>query len=45
MDFSQLEGVSVQEWLDGNVNNSNDSEIIRALIRSTLMVTILIFRV
>ena len=33
MDFTQLEGVSVQEWLDKNVHDSNDSEIIRALIR------------
>ena len=33
MDFSQLEGMSVQEWLDKNVHDSNDSEIIKALIR------------
>ena len=33
MDFSQLEGISVQEWLDKNVHDSNDSEIIKALIR------------
>ena len=33
IDFSQLESMSVQEWLDKNIHNSNDSEIIKALIR------------
>ncbi len=33
IDFSQLESVSVQEWLDKNVHDSNDSEIIKAFIR------------
>ncbi len=33
MDFSQLESTSVQEWLNKNVHDSNDSEIIKALIR------------
>ena len=33
MDFSQLEIPTVQEWLDKNIHDSNDSEIIKALIR------------
>ncbi len=33
IDFSQLEGTTVQEWLDKNIRDSNDSEIIKALIR------------
>ena len=33
MDFSQLESMSVQEWLNKNVHDSNDSEIIKAFIR------------
>jgi phytoene dehydrogenase-like protein len=28
MDFSQLEGVTVQEWLDKNIHDTNDVEII-----------------
>jgi phytoene dehydrogenase-like protein len=33
IDFSQLESTTVQEWLDKNVHDSNDSEIIKAFIR------------
>jgi phytoene dehydrogenase-like protein len=33
MDFSQLEGVTVQEWLDKNIHNTNDAEIIKAILR------------
>ena len=32
MDFSQLETMSILEWLDKNVHDSNDSEIIKAFI-------------
>jgi phytoene dehydrogenase-like protein len=33
MDFSQLEGVTVQEWLDKNFHDTNDAEIIKAILR------------
>ena len=33
MDFSQLEGVTVQEWLDKNTHDINDAEIIKAILR------------
>ncbi|HXW12206.1 MAG TPA: NAD(P)/FAD-dependent oxidoreductase [Nitrososphaeraceae archaeon] len=33
MDFSQLDGVTVQEWLDKNFHNTNDAEIIKAILR------------
>ena len=33
MDFSQLEGVTVQEWLDKNIHDTNDAEIIKAILR------------
>ena len=33
MDFSQLEGVTVQEWLDKNIHDINDAEIIKAILR------------
>ena len=33
IDFSQLERTTVQEWLDKNIHDSNDSEVIKALIR------------
>src|ERR687898_3515392 len=33
IDFSQLEGVTVQEWLDKNIHNTNDAEIIKAILR------------
>lgn len=33
IDFSQLETTTVQEWLDQNIHDSNDAEIIKALVR------------
>jgi phytoene dehydrogenase-like protein len=33
MDFSQLEGVTVQEWLDKNIHDINDAELIKAILR------------
>src|SRR5918995_2595086 len=33
MDFSQLEGVTVKEWLDKNFHDTNDAEIIKAILR------------
>src|ERR671911_73851 len=33
LDFSQLEGVTVQEWLDKNIHDINDAEIIKAILR------------
>ena len=33
MDFSQLEGITVQEWLDKNIHDINDAEIIKAILR------------
>ena len=33
MEFSQLEGVTVQEWLDKNIHDINDAEIIKAILR------------
>ena len=33
MDFLQLEGVTVQEWLDKNIHDTNDAEIIKAILR------------
>ena len=33
MDFSQLEGVTVKEWLDKNFHDINDAEIIKAILR------------
>jgi phytoene dehydrogenase-like protein len=33
VDFSQLEGVTVQEWLDKNIHDINDAEIIKAILR------------
>jgi phytoene dehydrogenase-like protein len=33
MDFSQLEGVTVQEWLDKNIHDVNDAEIIKTILR------------
>jgi phytoene dehydrogenase-like protein len=33
IDFSQLESTTVQEWLDKNIHDSNDSEIIKAILR------------
>jgi phytoene dehydrogenase-like protein len=33
MDFSQLEGVTVQEWLDKNIHDINDAEITKAILR------------
>src|ERR671919_1398421 len=33
MDFSQLEGITVKEWLDKNFHDTNDAEIIKAILR------------
>ena len=33
MDFSQLESVTEQEWLDKNIHDINDTEIIKTIIR------------
>jgi phytoene dehydrogenase-like protein len=33
IDFSQLESVTVQEWLDKNVHDINDAEIIKTICR------------
>ncbi len=33
MDFSQLERVTEQEWLDKNIHDINDAEIIKTIIR------------
>jgi len=33
MDFSQLEGVTVKEWLDKNFHDTNNAEIIKAILR------------
>jgi phytoene dehydrogenase-like protein len=33
IDFSQLEGVTVQEWLDKNIHDINDAEIIKTILR------------
>ncbi len=33
MDFSHLEGVTVQEWLDKNIHDTNEAEIIKAILR------------
>ncbi len=33
LDFSQLEGVTVHEWLDKNIHDINDAEIIKAILR------------
>ena len=33
IDFSQLESVTEQEWLDKNIHDSNDSEIIKTIFR------------
>jgi len=33
IDFSQLEGVTVQEWLDKNIHDTNGAEIIKAILR------------
>jgi phytoene dehydrogenase-like protein len=33
MDFSQLESVTEQEWLDKNIHNINDAEIIKTIVR------------
>ena len=33
IDFSQLEGVSVQEWLDKNIHDANVAEIIKTILR------------
>jgi phytoene dehydrogenase-like protein len=33
MDFSQLEGVTVEEWLEKNFQDTNDAEIIKAILR------------
>jgi phytoene dehydrogenase-like protein len=33
MDFSQLESVTEQEWLDKNIDDINDAEIIKTIIR------------
>jgi phytoene dehydrogenase-like protein len=33
MDFSQLEGITVKEWLDKNFHDANDAEIIKAILR------------
>ncbi|MGC2571202.1 MAG: FAD-dependent oxidoreductase [Candidatus Nitrosopolaris sp.] len=35
IDFSQLESVTVQEWLDKNIDDINDAEIIKTLFRLT----------
>src|ERR671930_214793 len=33
IDFSQLESVTVQEWLDKNIHDINDAEIIKTILR------------
>jgi len=33
IDFSQLEGVTVQEWLDKNIHDANVAEIIKSILR------------
>jgi phytoene dehydrogenase-like protein len=33
IDFSQLEGVTVQEWLDKNIDDANLGEIIKTILR------------
>jgi phytoene dehydrogenase-like protein len=33
IDFSQLESVTEQEWLDKNIHDKNDAEIIKTIIR------------
>jgi phytoene dehydrogenase-like protein len=33
IDFSQLEGVTEQEWLDKNIHDVNDAEIIKTIFR------------
>jgi phytoene dehydrogenase-like protein len=33
MDFSQLESVTEQEWLDKNIHDINDAEIIKTILR------------
>lgn len=33
MDFSQLDGVTEQEWLNNNIHDKNDAEIIKTIIR------------
>jgi phytoene dehydrogenase-like protein len=33
IDFSQLEGVTVQEWLDKNIQDKNLAEIIKTIVR------------
>jgi phytoene dehydrogenase-like protein len=33
MDFSQLEGITVKEWLDKNFHDAKDAEIIKAILR------------
>jgi phytoene dehydrogenase-like protein len=33
IDFSQLEGITVKEWLDKNFHDTNDAEIIKAILR------------
>ena len=33
IDFSQLEGVTVQEWLDKNIHDSNRAEIIKTILK------------
>jgi phytoene dehydrogenase-like protein len=33
MDFSQLDGVTEQEWLNKNIHDINDAEIIKTIIR------------
>jgi hypothetical protein len=33
IDFSQLEGVTVQEWLDKNIHDTNLAEIINTILR------------
>ena len=32
IDFSQLEGVTVQEWLDKNIHDTNRAEIIKTIL-------------
>src|SRR5215831_6935940 len=34
IDFSQLESVTAQEWLDKNIHDINDAEIIKTIIRN-----------
>jgi hypothetical protein len=33
IDFSELENVAVQEWLDKNIHDKNFAEIIKTLVR------------